>query len=487
VKTPAGALAIRGGMVQGTPTKFSFLYGVAMTFTGRNGQTSSVYETGYTLDLSGGRPNIRPTTPEDTAFFMSALSNGTGTTGTTTSGPIDSNQVQLATEYDEIIGEATATQIQDEIQKQILALTQGKPATGGSTELPADPDKPKPEPTTASFGYAGGIYLQTGGEGDPPAGTLSNLSPTEVALLFGNTTNAFKGADFKLFADAGQEGEGGARLTFVPTDILPVNGPFDPEDLEGAFAGIAGAGIPNSMTIFDNTVGDPPQLSDPANLNSGLAGLGGFQTGELLCDDCSFMKFGSWGFNANFSNPGAQGPNQVAAAGYWVAGDLPTVGQLPTDGYATYSGTAYGMVNLRQQGTWQTPYSAKGNLWMGWSFAGREGIMTITNFDKNGPRGPLNVIGVMKTPGQIASTDVNTFFGGLSGAVGKGFSVLNRNNWSVDRRLDRSLRTDRTNPPASSATGTRPQRIIKPLESLAPAETDRSDCKGTRTSFRACI
>ena len=66
VNTPSGALAIRGGMFQGKvgggQSLFSFLYGVEMKFTGKNGQTQSVYEPGYTLDLSGGTATVRPTT-----------------------------------------------------------------------------------------------------------------------------------------------------------------------------------------------------------------------------------------------------------------------------------------------------------------------------------------------------------------------------------------------------------------------------------------
>jgi hypothetical protein len=76
VNTPSGALAIRGGMFQGTPNLFSFLFGVEMKFTGRNGVVNRVYQPGYTLDLKGGVPTVRPTTADDTAFFMKALAGG---------------------------------------------------------------------------------------------------------------------------------------------------------------------------------------------------------------------------------------------------------------------------------------------------------------------------------------------------------------------------------------------------------------------------
>ena len=79
VNTPSGALAIRGGMFQGKVgaggSLFSFLYGVEMSFTSSSGKTLTVYEAGYTLDLNGGTPNIRPTTPQDTNALMAALTN----------------------------------------------------------------------------------------------------------------------------------------------------------------------------------------------------------------------------------------------------------------------------------------------------------------------------------------------------------------------------------------------------------------------------
>ena len=49
VNTPAGALAIRGGMFQGSTSRgiYSFFYGHSLTFTGRNGQTQTIFQPGY--------------------------------------------------------------------------------------------------------------------------------------------------------------------------------------------------------------------------------------------------------------------------------------------------------------------------------------------------------------------------------------------------------------------------------------------------------
>src|ERR1700674_3144799 len=70
VKTPAGTLAIRGGMFQGSVNGnkgvFSFLYGAELKLTGKNGQVYTAFEPGYTIDTTNGAPNIRPTTSADT-------------------------------------------------------------------------------------------------------------------------------------------------------------------------------------------------------------------------------------------------------------------------------------------------------------------------------------------------------------------------------------------------------------------------------------
>ena len=122
VNTPSGALAIRGGMFQGKVgggnSLFSFLYGVEMKFTGKNGQTQSVYEPGYTLDLSGGTATVRPTTAQDTNSLMAALTNSN-----TNTGPADTNKVDQQTQLvndtislQELISEANATKVDESLE-----------------------------------------------------------------------------------------------------------------------------------------------------------------------------------------------------------------------------------------------------------------------------------------------------------------------------------------------------------------------------------
>ena len=77
VKTPSGALAIRGGMAFAKVTRsrgvFSFLYGDEMRLTLRNGRVLRTFEKDYTIDTAVG---VRPTTPQDIKFFMQAFAKG---------------------------------------------------------------------------------------------------------------------------------------------------------------------------------------------------------------------------------------------------------------------------------------------------------------------------------------------------------------------------------------------------------------------------
>jgi hypothetical protein len=107
-------------------------------------------------------------------------------------------------------------------------------------------------------------------------------------------------------------------------------------------------------------------------------------------------------------------------AGWWVAGDLPTVGELPLGGSATYSGTTIGNVASFEAGSWNA-YVAQGQIGMNWDFAERSGTMSITNFDANGRYGPLNMSGTMAMPGQLS--EINQFSGPLSGRLGQEIDI----------------------------------------------------------------
>ncbi|HUU25144.1 MAG TPA: FecR domain-containing protein [Methyloceanibacter sp.] len=446
VNTPAGALAIRGGMVQGTVSGnkglFSFLYGVQMSFRSNSGQTHNVYENGYTLDLRGGTPKIRPTTPDDTNFFMTALSPG-GSSGTTggndPSGSVDPQQASnFSDSLDQIINEATATEIQDEIQRQIANLKTPKdnPSTP-KDNTPKDNTTPNTPVQTAAFGYASGLYFEDDGSWHKDVGTLTNLRPTEVTLLFKD--QAFNGAQFDLYADAGSwHGEGGVSITYLPVANLEVESPDDLPN-SGLFLGLANHGLaPTSIAIFQDTSHFPRELVNPAAVTSGSAVLiGATGRGDFFCETCGDLTWGFWALQASYdertvTNEHAKVPDHavangisetdtvdVEAIGWWIAaGAIPTVGQLPPLGFATYDGKTVGNAAIATRQGWQD-YIATGDVHMRWNFEKRSGGLRISNFrDADHKLPELNAWGRMKMPGVLENP--NKFAGDLYGRLGHG-------------------------------------------------------------------
>ncbi len=170
MKTPAGALAIRGGMFQakinsGGKGIFSFLYGVGLTFNGKNGQVYKVFQPGYTLDLTSGTPKIRPTTAADTNLIMKAFAKGGSGTGTADTGSTsgtkpstNGNTNQASNTISEIINTFTQSQLQAELQAEIDKLknlqTDNTPPPEPGYIPPTIPDpectvdcEPTPDPT----------------------------------------------------------------------------------------------------------------------------------------------------------------------------------------------------------------------------------------------------------------------------------------------------------------------------------------------------
>ena len=455
VNTPAGALAIRGGMFQTNLKIFSFLFGETMTLQGKNGQSYTVFQPGNSIDLSGGLPTIRATTQNDIKAIMAALTpggNGGVTPGQTPPpGGTGAKAAALSILSADIINEATATQIQDQINKEIANLN------NTPTETPTTPGEPTTTPppaNTLALGYAAGAFTQTTQNSEngyyDRSGTMLSHSPTDVALLFDGTTKAFSGAVFNLFSDD----DGGAKITFVPVN-LPDSVPQDIQDqiaASGIFFGAAATSSdnPNSSiisyahtiyglpadpptpdpnspghTIPANFAGDPPRfdINSKQVVNPGAATLIGVTgNGQIFCESCDFMTWGAWLTLLNVENGENSDhqplPNtQISAIGWWVAADsLPTIGQLPTLGTASYDGHAIGEVLYGSEGI-QT-YLAKGDVHMDWDFGQRAGVLDITNFGVPGNENVpvLNASGRMDMPG--VATALNKFSGPLRGTLG---------------------------------------------------------------------
>jgi len=418
VNTPAGALAIRGGIAYvdfKSPKTYSILF-VFGEYLKLQGQT--LFQQGYGWFVDNGQWTTRPFNATDLAAIMASLtnSNTTGLANNSNNGPKPTTLLSTQS-LNQLIADANTTQIQGEIDEQLANQESGQPTTN------------------LSQGYAAGIFqqqvLNQNGEpigsdnSDPPIGTLSNLSPSEVALLFNGPGGTFSGASFSLFVDAGFEGEGGAKIVFSPIDVPSIIPGGLPEGVE-LFAGGATSEVSGAITVYDKTILTPtgPQLSDPAQLNFGEAVLVGVSgQGQAFCESCNFLKWGAWLANLDFqTNQGVSGEtptHQVQVAGWFVSGDLPTIGQLPTRGTATYAGTALGTAAIQNCEGWQT-FVASGNVNMTWDFRERSGTLAISNF--TGPTGPetqlpvLNVSGTMNMPGQLS--EINKFSGPLGGTSG---------------------------------------------------------------------
>ena len=252
---------------------------------------------------------------------------------------------------------------------------------------------------------------------------MTNISPTEVGLLFDSQTKAFTGAAFSLYVDGGQEGAGGAKVVFAPISVPTTGVPKELSAL-GLFAGAANT---STIHVFHDTTGDPPQLTNEATLNFGQANLVGVSGASgVLCDTCDFLKWGAWLASLNFNDGQSAETHQVqvTALGWWVAGDLPTIGQLPAQGIASYDGHTIGNAVTYVGATeaaaahWAT-YPATGLVHMNWDFALRSGTLQISNFvDPGGNLPVLNMTGTMTMPGQLSA--INRFSGPLVGTLVSG-------------------------------------------------------------------
>jgi hypothetical protein len=86
-------------------------------------------------------------------------------------------------------------------------------------------------------------------------------------------------------------------------------------------------------------------------------------------------------------------------SGWWIAGDVVSSSDIPTDGSASYMDDAIG--NVTNGGK---QYTATGEMSMIWYFGPRSGTLTISDFDNK------TFSGRMDAPGRVAAN----MFSGLS-------------------------------------------------------------------------
>jgi FecR-like protein len=415
VNTPDGALAIRGGMFQGSTSRgvYSFLFGDSLTFRGRNGQTRTVYETGYSIDLNGGT-NVRPTTREDINTIISALSSPN--TNTQPGGVPVGNTPNVNTpdffqndgDPDQIINAVTQTQLQDEIQNTLNSLkskqtTNGAPPPQTPTTPPQGPGQPGPEEPVkvegVFNGYAAGFVREGSGKPD----FIGTLSPQD---------------DFGLSLTPSTETSPDEVSAYLKTYE------FDPtKPLRSLFVNFLASrtyeiGYTGSEYLDNHTFSasnEQVRITERIlwfSRTTDLPGTGSFVSsapGTALCDACEFVKWGRWGSGLG---------SEAQLGGMWVAGDIASAGDLNELGNqratATYAGSAVGDVYQKVQGQWGQPTQESGRMEMSWDFAARSGRLDIYDFAGKDFGGDICGTGSKCFKGN------NHFAGSLSGSGLKG-------------------------------------------------------------------
>jgi hypothetical protein len=271
-------------------------------------------------------------------------------------------------------------------------------------------------------------------------GVLANTNSKHISFTFNDDNETFS-ALFKLRVGGPDSNQGGADIKFGDATSNPesprsfvnqygfaaLSQPdgfkiFHDDQTEAEIIGVPFAALVSSGYFYDDYNDDynysyydgPPQGNQLPNVN------------QVFCSDCDFLKWGAFVAEASFEDPQQSGDpiqRDVAILGWWVAGDIPAVEQLPVTGTATYNGGAVATVatDLGSEG-WAT-YIASGQMGMSWNFGTRQGGFAIAGFDSahfNDGQG-LTFSGPMCAPG-VAGCGTNTpggnhFGGPLSGQL----------------------------------------------------------------------
>jgi hypothetical protein len=473
VDTPAGALAIRGGIVY-ADFKNSKTFSILFVFGeyAKLGNQPPVFEPGNGYFSLNGQTIIKPFTAADLKNIMTSLtnSNTAGAVGTqnASSKPNTLSTILATQSLNQLIADANTEMVlagSKEVTTPTTPTTEPTTPTTEPITPTTEPTTPPMTPTTPTTptdpqepacqldcggtplghlqGYAGALYQQTLiDEGDPPVGVLANWNAKHVDFDFSelespdlNIASHEGGYDFQTFSaffklrvgEPGQtEDKGGAIFKFGAPD-------FDGTDFTAVYNGEF-AGLTTNVKILhdDETpatvVGTPFAALASSGLFGNIPDEGDVIDDELelpaFCTDCTFLKWGIFGAMASFEDqPGeADGPIQhVMVLGFFAAGDILPIGQLPLTGTASYAGDVIATVSTNLFDGWET-YVATGDLEMNWNFGSRDGRLDITNFDTDhfGDDG-LSFTGSMCAPG-VTSCGTNTpggnhFGGKLTGEL----------------------------------------------------------------------
>ena len=411
INTPAGVLGIRGGIVQGNGKIWSFLYGVSMSLG-----KYTVFEKGYTLDLTGSTPKIRPTTAADINVIMAGLTNSNavqiGVAGDVGNPP--PKQVLAETiSLQDLIVDATATQIRDTLRTEEDTLAETETTPPDSTPPDTTPPNTTPPDTTPP-------------DTTPPNTTPPDTTPPDTTSPDTTTPDTTTPDTTDNTPNPGGYAAGVVVSEQPQNNFKNVVAGNSPEDF------LPGGDSASTMVLHDIQDGDPAtsryQLSFGSNPavsvfnQNGDAYTQSSSTGQTLvagpypspCHDCSFLEWGTFTTEVAFSD-GPESTQYIDKInGWWVSGDLasPTeIDKLAALGAtASYNGQVMGAVIRGNEGL---TYGAAGDLWMGWDFAKRSGELEISNFD-NRSFG-TGAGGLTQVPGPNQSSFINQFSGTFTG------------------------------------------------------------------------
>jgi len=404
IETPAGVLAIRGGIAYGlvsSPKNFAFLFvfGEYLKLQG-----AKIFEPGYGFFGINGKVETRPFTADDIRGILAALGNShaAGSGGQEDVKPSNSFQLVTTESMSELISDANTTQILAQIKKDASEQSLSCEETGTCEPPPPPPsceetgtcEPPPPPPSCEETGTC---------EPPPPPPSCEDTGtcgpPTPEAGHPGG------------YAAGIYDRQGSDKANGLLQDAM-----FDPESRSVSF------GISNGEAVVLGFDEDGNPISASVTLNDNPLDVIQYQSQTQLttkpdpiCDGCSDMEWGGWEAHLNYG--AARGNTNLFARGWWISGELTTVGNIDTlaalDAHATYNGTAWGSVINDKQS-----YDASGNLTMKWNFRDRDGDLTISKFDTAHVNGGLTfssgVGGMKQVPADFGYK--NEFTGVLSGS-----------------------------------------------------------------------
>jgi hypothetical protein len=433
VDTPAGALAIRGGIAYADfkgPKNFSilFVFGEYLKLGG-----STLYQPGYGWFMNNGQFNSRPFNSNDLKTILAALTNGNpNPTPSDTPKPNTLAKLFNTQSLNQLISDANTTQIVDQAQK--AAANQQNPPNAGCE--PNCPPPPPPRDGGDFNGYAVGLYQN--GESRP--GVVATLNPADMHLALKPDIDQDAVVAGVQFHRAGFNGllpwSKTYDLTFTGTGADYVHdgdfwavGRFDQSKINYTksfinynYLTLGRRQIPIPYVDVARFEGSPTTFTGSFSSRDSTNGpppAGSQILPKELCVKCDFIKWGFW--DATVSYEAFQtATTDTFDHGLWVAGQIAPVGEIDTlaalGATATYDGTAIGSVARLAETGW-VEYTATGDLHMDWNFGQRYGTLEISKFDTAFVvEGGLSVSGTMIAPGQVSPDKMNQFGGILSGS-----------------------------------------------------------------------